>query len=1065
MKTKHFFLNTFCALVILGCMASTLWAKPTTALQAEKAVEGWLKTDAQPLGAALGQNIRKVDTFKDGQGQVIYYIVYLQPAGFVIVPADDTVEPILGFAESGTYDPSLNNPLGALVNQDVKSRISASRDMLNVQGVDAKALQKTTSKWDRLIADSQQSEGPGILGLTNISDHRVDPLLKTKWSQTTCCETPSRLACYNYYTPLSDPCDPTDSLIESLPGSPFPYGDPNNFPCGCVATAMAQLMRFHEYPDPCGIGKKQFQIWVNGNGANAWTRGGNGNGGAYAWNSMVYEPNCNTTLAQRQAIGALCYDAGVSVNMSYSPGASAALLTNAKTALKNPFMYSNGFYKQSPIFTPIADLIQMINPNLDYEHPVLLGLVPEHAVVVDGYGYNSGTMYHHINMGWADASNAWYNFYNDMPTGFTQAGTCVYNIFVTGAGEIISGRVTNFHGDAVSGATVTAVRTGGGTYQATTNDRGIFALAHVPSASTYTISVTKPGYDFSSCVVSNDTSTDTSLPANPGTIGNVWMVDFHPFDDENIIFVDANATGNNDGSSWSNAYKYLRDAISAASSGKIILVAAGTYNPDASSANPGGDGDRFKSFKLKNGVTIYGGFPSGGCNSWTDRDPDAHPSILSGDLAGNDVDVNYPYQFETEPTRAENSYHVVDGNNTDSTAIIDGFTITAGDANDPYVYPSDTCQRGGGMINIDANCTIKNCTFRENYTELNGAGVYNFRSNVNISNCIFFRNAAGQCGGGMSNYGDTDVNSYSTITNCTFIGNWAASWNSYWVGSGGGVGNVYNAYPTITNCVFSGNTAGQYGGGMYNQADSGVKLINCTFSSNLAELNGWLVYGGGGIYNYSLNYAPNYIINCIFWGNRDASGTTESAQIKSWSSFSIGVTYSCIQDSNSDDGYIPFGGAANHNIDDNPLFVRDPYDGGDNRWGNANDDYGNLHLAAGSPCIEKGDNNSVPADIADLDNDANTIEQTPLDLDLRSRFVDGDPNSAIIVDMGAYEFSWVFAGDFDGDTDVDFADYALLAASWLQSNPALDIAPPPDGDGIVDFQDFAVLLDNWLAGK
>jgi len=59
----------------------------------------------------------------------------------------------------------------------------------------------------------------------------------------------------------------------------------------------------------------------------------------------------------------------------------------------------------------------------------------------------------------------------------------------------------------------------------------------------------------------------------------------------------------------------------------------------------------------------------------------------------------------------------------------------------------------------------------------------------------------------------------------------------------------------------------------------------------------------------------------------------------------------------------------------------------------------------------------------------------------------------------------VFAGDFDSDSDVDFADFTIFADSWLQSNPALDIAPPPNGDGIVDFKDLAVLFDYWLAGK
>jgi hypothetical protein len=67
--------------------------------------------------------------------------------------------------------------------------------------------------------------------------------------------------------------------------------------------------------------------------------------------------------------------------------------------------------------------------------------------------------------------------------------------------------------------------------------------------------------------------------------------------------------------------------------------------------------------------------------------------------------------------------------------------------------------------------------------------------------------------------------------------------------------------------------------------------------------------------------------------------------------------------------------------------------------------------------------------------------------------------------MGAYEFSYAYAGDFDGDCDVDFFDFAILANSWMQNNPLLDIAPAPAGDGIVDIKDLAVLCDNWLAGK
>jgi hypothetical protein len=64
----------------------------------------------------------------------------------------------------------------------------------------------------------------------------------------------------------------------------------------------------------------------------------------------------------------------------------------------------------------------------------------------------------------------------------------------------------------------------------------------------------------------------------------------------------------------------------------------------------------------------------------------------------------------------------------------------------------------------------------------------------------------------------------------------------------------------------------------------------------------------------------------------------------------------------------------------------------------------------------------------------------------------------------AYAFNNTSA-DFDGDCDVDFADFALLGGAWRQNNPSRDIAPPPAGDGIVDIYDLAVLCNDWLAEK
>lgn len=103
-----------------------VWARPTTRHEAEMAVTGWLGTDPQPLGMALGRRVATVETYTHDHGGPAYYVVYLQPSGFVVVSADDGVEPIIGFADDGAYDPSFDNPMGALVCGDLGGRMAAA---------------------------------------------------------------------------------------------------------------------------------------------------------------------------------------------------------------------------------------------------------------------------------------------------------------------------------------------------------------------------------------------------------------------------------------------------------------------------------------------------------------------------------------------------------------------------------------------------------------------------------------------------------------------------------------------------------------------------------------------------------------------------------------------------------------------------------------------------------------------------------------------------------------------------------------------------------------------------
>jgi len=108
--------------VLLFLYPKAVQAKPTSKEQAQKAVRGWLRSNAKPLGISMRRVIKEIQTYTDADGEAMYYIVYLQPEGYVVVPADDQVEPIIALAEKGTYDPSADNPLGALVSGDVPAR-------------------------------------------------------------------------------------------------------------------------------------------------------------------------------------------------------------------------------------------------------------------------------------------------------------------------------------------------------------------------------------------------------------------------------------------------------------------------------------------------------------------------------------------------------------------------------------------------------------------------------------------------------------------------------------------------------------------------------------------------------------------------------------------------------------------------------------------------------------------------------------------------------------------------------------------------------------------------------
>jgi hypothetical protein len=344
------------------------------------------------------------------------------------------------------------------------------------------------------------------------------------------------------------------------------------------------------------------------------------------------------------------------------------------------------------------------------------------------------------------------------------------------------------------------------------------------------------------------------------------------WEDTSVIYVDAGANGYKNGTSWENAYNYLQDALTAAHNCDCneILVAQGIYKPDVSSAYPNETGNREATFQLLDGVAIYGGFPSGG-GTWQDRKPTAYQTILSGDLLGNDRQVAEPYDLLSDPCRADNSFHVVSGIRTTQTTVLDGFTITAGNANGGSPYNS-----GGGMYNnyiwngsvyYGGNPTVRNCIFRQNSAQYVGGGIYSniyYDSNTTITNCIFIENSA-QSGGGIliGEYGDVN------ITNCTIVANGADSGGGIYLYSSGCPGCA--ASVTVTNCILWGNDGGQISG------YTGY-TINVTYSD---IQGGWA--GVGNIEDYPMFGADGWHLKmcspCVDAGTNTPAGGLPATDI------------------------------------------------------------------------------------------------------------------------------------------------------------------------------------------
>ena len=493
----------FALMVILPTFA---FADPVDSARVQAVVQGLLDSGDGPVRTSAGDTIRQIVAKRDAKGDVQFFLVKIAPDGFVIVSADDYVEPIIAMSGSGRYEPDPQNPLYAMVQRDTRERrdwarqlkLKQSRRRYNLASSHAlpKAALKARNRWQALPyattkktpqLSAMANDTYAVAGLGSLADVRVSPLVQTKWSQGTA----KGQNCYNYYTP-------------------------NNYVSGCVATAMAQIVRYHRYPT-AGVGQVSQTCSVDGASQTCTTRGGDGNGGAYDYDLMTLAPNSSSyNSASWQMIGSLMNDAGVAAKMMYGSGGSGAYVSNTSSGMRNIFGYSTavyGYYLDNKI---PGGTVAAINSNLNGGFPVMLAITAVHngstighMVVADGWGMAAGSMYHHVNLGWGGSYDAWYNLPNiDAGYNWSVVAAVTFNMFPTHAGEILSGRVVDGDGVGVAGATVTATpEDASPSFNATTNAKGYYGI---PVAANKTYDLTSTATDYGTGTLDNIAITSTS---------------------------------------------------------------------------------------------------------------------------------------------------------------------------------------------------------------------------------------------------------------------------------------------------------------------------------------------------------------------------------------------------------------------------------------------------------------------------------------------------------------------------------------------------------------------------
>lgn len=497
-----------------------------------------------------------------------------------------------------------------------------------------------------------------------------------------------------------------------------------------------------------------------------------------------------------------------------------------------------------------------------------------------------------------------------------------------------------------------------------------------------------------------------------------------------VVYVDRTAQPGGNGSSWAGAFADLGAALATLQPGDELRIAQGLYKP----TGPGGD--RNATFALKGGTVVRGGFAGRASSTPDQQDPQAFPTILSGDLNGDDG--------PGWTNRADNSHHIATLDLGSGLAfqflgetVLDGITFRGGEAD----LESGAINRGAALRatapdgfggEITATLKVSRCRF-ERSRAWRGGAAHTTNIVATFERCVFVGNSAATGGGAEHIFAAFfSASPTARFIRCDFIGNTATFGGAFSVVDqnatidscrfldnaadfGGAIVTPGAQELTLVNSLFAGNTAIS-GAALFDDGAFITQILNCTFSANTGTMLTPVENNGTVIESRAI--LPLVVRNSIVWGNLGIMPQV--------SSFALEVGFSAIEGGHAGAG----------NIAADPRFV-DP-------------GAGDYRLRPSSPCADAGDTGAVPAGVS-------------LDLAGRPRIVDDPAAPGAGVDMGAYERQ-VCPGDATGDLLVTFADLNVVLGAFGQTGAPGSVIGDLNGDGAVTFADLNAVLGAFGGG-